>query len=145
MQELAKQFVNNMEFRLGFFVKIVLWEGNKLNYGKIVKIHLSEGSPTYDIEFSIIESKEPKRIYTRLHNVSEKFIQLQENTETGLPFTATVDTHTLDEWFDYYNHIMKRKLNTTLNAFQTRQHLDQYEKGLTCEEALQFNLSLENK
>lgn len=90
-----------MQFRLGFFVKIVLWEDNQLQYGKIVKVHLSEQINTYDIEFSILE--DDKRKYTRIHNVDEKFIQLSENTETGLPFTATSATHTFEQWKEEYH------------------------------------------
>jgi hypothetical protein len=142
----------NTKFKLGYFVKVVLHrKGSEsddpdsiLYFGKIVKVHLSYGTPTYDIEFTqSIDYELLKRTTTRIHNVSEEIIELQLNGETGKPFTATKNTHSLAEWILEYKKVLLRNEGQYEDGFKSiteEDYRSDYDEGLTPQEAYQQHL-----
>jgi len=76
-------------FHLGAYVQIILGDRNRvgdglqrLEHGKIVRIHHSENKICYDIEFTIwIDNDKKVRHCTRLHNIDSAFVTIQNTRE----------------------------------------------------------------
>lgn len=141
------------KFKLGYYVKVVLHRqlttvddpDSILYFGKIVKIHISDGNPTYDIEFTLsIDYDLLKRKTIRIHNVPEEIIELQVNGETGKPFTATKNTHSLSEWILEYKKVLLKREGEYKDEFKSinaNDYYDYYQDGYTPEEAYNDILS----